>query len=501
MLEQQQPEVVIVGADGKEHVFPAGFDPKRAAEIVRQQASGSMPTWEQVASGAKNLAIGVGKGVIDTGSHLSNLAATHGLIPGVTPDMAAARFGKDQAAVEASGTAQTIGKAAEQIGEFFIPGAKAEEAAAWITSKLAPHLAQAPGAVRAMLNLLPKMATQGAAASAVTTAQGGNPVAGAVMGASGPVIGKTTETLAPILRNAAKKGVAKFEDATTKVLKAESRRTEQGVLDRGILGTQQMVATRAGRETARAGTAVRSAESAMAAANPGAVIPKQFVVDELDNIIRRNSRVGVNGQAMAREGKQDLIKAAEERKAYLDTYGDRLTFDEAADLKRDYQAMARKGKAFMPDEPTVARAEVARKAGTAMRREILKVQGPEDLEKVWATYGFWSGLEDVMKATLERTRPHKQWGKKVLAGLAMTATSGGAGAATGHTPEALIGTGIVGGIAMAVQSPTWKLASAQLKNGLADAITSGSGARVQFYLNRIAAAGVSQATKTTVPAR
>lgn len=31
-------EVVIVGADGTEHVFPAGFDPKRAAAIVKQAA-------------------------------------------------------------------------------------------------------------------------------------------------------------------------------------------------------------------------------------------------------------------------------------------------------------------------------------------------------------------------------------------------------------------------------------------------------------------------------
>lgn len=31
-------EVVIVGADGNEHVFPAGFDPKKAAAIVRQRA-------------------------------------------------------------------------------------------------------------------------------------------------------------------------------------------------------------------------------------------------------------------------------------------------------------------------------------------------------------------------------------------------------------------------------------------------------------------------------
>ena len=30
-------EVVIIGADGKEHVFPSGFDPRRAAGIVAQK--------------------------------------------------------------------------------------------------------------------------------------------------------------------------------------------------------------------------------------------------------------------------------------------------------------------------------------------------------------------------------------------------------------------------------------------------------------------------------
>jgi hypothetical protein len=33
------PEIAIVGEDGKEHVFPAGTDPKRAAAIVRYASS------------------------------------------------------------------------------------------------------------------------------------------------------------------------------------------------------------------------------------------------------------------------------------------------------------------------------------------------------------------------------------------------------------------------------------------------------------------------------
>lgn len=39
-MADAQAEVVIRGADGTEHVFPPGFDPKKAAAIVRGQATG-----------------------------------------------------------------------------------------------------------------------------------------------------------------------------------------------------------------------------------------------------------------------------------------------------------------------------------------------------------------------------------------------------------------------------------------------------------------------------
>ncbi len=46
------PEVVILGSDGTtEHVFPAGFDPKRAAAIVRSKEGGTAPSTPAEASG------------------------------------------------------------------------------------------------------------------------------------------------------------------------------------------------------------------------------------------------------------------------------------------------------------------------------------------------------------------------------------------------------------------------------------------------------------------
>lgn len=53
-----QAEVVIVGDDGTEHVFPAGFDPKQAAAIVRGGASPKEPRASESASRRPAVAMG-----------------------------------------------------------------------------------------------------------------------------------------------------------------------------------------------------------------------------------------------------------------------------------------------------------------------------------------------------------------------------------------------------------------------------------------------------------
>lgn len=53
-----QAEVVIVGDDGTEHVFPAGFDPKQAAAIVRRGAPPKEPRASESASRRPAVALG-----------------------------------------------------------------------------------------------------------------------------------------------------------------------------------------------------------------------------------------------------------------------------------------------------------------------------------------------------------------------------------------------------------------------------------------------------------
>lgn len=219
------PDVVILGKDGTEHHFPAGFDPKRAASIVRAQEDGGggmRQTLQRVAdidTQIRQLPIEVGKGVVKgaarTATGLGSLFTNY--IPGVSTAVDALyqlagypvdsrQMTADPAAVrsalglDSANTAQTVGMGAEQIAEFFIPGAQAEKAAASIAARIAPN---APRALRAVAELAPQMATQAAASGAVTAAQGGDPRVGAVTGAAGPVLSAGATKLADVIGNSA----------------------------------------------------------------------------------------------------------------------------------------------------------------------------------------------------------------------------------------------------------------------------------------------------------
>jgi hypothetical protein len=159
-----QPEVVIVGQDGTEHVFPPGFDPKRAAAIVSGQRSSSPAgaaepsTLSRLVSSLPDVGVGAVKGATNTALDAGQLVRkTPMYIPGVglttlqavtdaLGNLAGGAAGKllyghdagpvngDQAfaqarqATTATNTPQTIGKALESVAELATPVAKGVEA-------------------------------------------------------------------------------------------------------------------------------------------------------------------------------------------------------------------------------------------------------------------------------------------------------------------------------------------------------------------------------------
>jgi hypothetical protein len=294
----------------------------------------------------------------------------------------------------------------------------------------------------------------------------------------------------PWLKSSARGGVSKFLNATTKPLKARARAVESGVLDRGIIGTQDSVLAKATAEGNRAGTAVQTAERAASVAMPGDVVDTASVLTALDRITAKTvtaiPRPIPGGKTETiKPGFEALNAMAAKYRAFVEQQGPKLTLEKAAEFKRDWQELANKAQAWTADTPTKIEGMVTKKIAQAVRQEILKPA--PDLRAVWSEFGFWTNLTDVLKATTERTRPQMNWGRKMIA-LGAAGVGGGGAAAAGDTPEALAAASVVGAVTMAIQSPTFKLVSAQLKNKLADALASGSVLRVKSVVKEMAPA-------------
>jgi hypothetical protein len=91
--------------------------------------------------------------------------------------------------------------------------------------------------------------------------------------------------------------------------------------------------------------------------------------------------------------------------------------------------------------------------------------------------------------TLQRKQPQAP----SLVGAVKEAGGMAAGAATRHGIGAAIGLGKVAKFADSVfQSPRWKLASAQTKDAIANAITSGDAGEIVRALSRVGAVEVSK---------
>ena len=114
-------EVVIVDDQGTEHVFPAGFDPKKAAGIVRAQ---SIPSAKPPTAGEMLANVPIDEsGAPLKGEGLGNALATNPLIqsaarPGSIEDLIALAVPEERAVAN-------VGKALEPIGSALEKGAKA----------------------------------------------------------------------------------------------------------------------------------------------------------------------------------------------------------------------------------------------------------------------------------------------------------------------------------------------------------------------------------------
>lgn len=156
------------------------------------QQNDSAPTSSGGLSMAQDIgdfATGVGKGAASTLNNIGHVLYPDWLAKHITGAPSAEQ---QESYFKPKNTAESIGKGAEQIGEFMVPGGAEEDAARAIT-KMAPKVGE----------LIPKLATSAATSGAINAAQGGSPVTGALMGAGGRVIGEGLKAMAPTIAEGA----------------------------------------------------------------------------------------------------------------------------------------------------------------------------------------------------------------------------------------------------------------------------------------------------------
>ena len=190
---------------------------------------------QQAGSMAKDFGAGILKGAGSTANNIGHM---------FYPDWLAKRLTGAPSPEQQEGyfapknMAETLGKGAEQVGEFMLPGGAEEKGAAKI-AEMAPQLGKA----------LPRIATSALSSGAVNAAQGGSPLTGAALGAGGQVIGQGLKAMAPAIAEGAL-NIRKLDRAYGK---------SGGAIGRSILDETRGI---------RPGTVAESAEERLGELNP-----------------------------------------------------------------------------------------------------------------------------------------------------------------------------------------------------------------------------------------
>ena len=272
----------------------------------QQQAAQPEPTFMQkMASGAKDLGKGVLEGV---GSDAYNL----GELAGKTPLIGKYLAPSDEARqhlhdlITPANTMQSVGRGAEQVGEFLVPGL-GEEAATEKAATLIPRMAPE------ILKPAARVAYNAATSGAVNKMQGGSFGTGAAGGAAGSAIGQGMKALAPAMAESSI-GVRKLDraygrnvgkavlDETKGFSPSEVSKSAQGRLDQlnpqlesTVAQSPRMASLQPARQTV--GNAINTATNRNAAKEVGQLTP-------LDEFLNRRFDTGatipqnVNGPEM-----------------------------------------------------------------------------------------------------------------------------------------------------------------------------------------------------------
>jgi hypothetical protein len=448
---------------------------------------------ETMSDPLKRVGIGADKGLGNTVLGAADIVSR--VVPGLGgahDDIAAAR-----AANQPDGTAERLGYGAEQVGEFLmLPASKG--------------------------GLLRKIAMEGGQSAALSTAQGGDPIVGALAGATGPLVNRGVQAAQPFMarageaiRESAEKRVAQALGATKERFKAMAEKLAPQMLDRGVPGAAG--ASRAGlleQATAKASEFGKAIDGALqGAANEAVGIAP--IVDALEEaksgfqVARRMSiadaaRQGLTAQArQAGPGMVDVMVTLDARPIQqlsqlqdtLRQLGDSATVEQIVAIRRVWDDVVARAGGFQHRSsaafgvPLAEQTEAwAKREGTNAIRKVLADEQPQ-LAQLNREFAFWKNLQDVLTSTQKRTQAQQGGiGKTILTGAGATTGALTGDSAGDRAQKALIGAAAGRYLQGVVTSPRWRFVSANVRNQLADALVNGEPGPLMQALSRTMAA-------------
>lgn len=411
-------------------------------------------------------------------------------------DLAAARAGN-----QADGAAERIGYGIEQVAEFVaLPTGKG-------------------GMVR-------RVAQEGAQSAALSAAQGGDPITGAVSGAAGPVIARGAQAARPVIeraagamREGAEKRVTQALGATKERFKAMAEKIAPDMLERGVPGAAG--ASRSGLlETAKSKAAIagKAIDDALTAAK-GEVVQTAPITDALEEAkaafqiqkrmtVQEAARLGKTANATDVGGgmveipvvlDSRPIRQLSKLQQTLSELGESATVEQIVAVRRvwdDVVARAggfahRRSAAFGVPLADQSEAWAKREATTAIRKALSEAQ--PDLAALNKEFAFWANLRDVLGATQKRTQAQSGGiGQIIVGGAGATVGAASGGSLEDSAQSAILGGAIGGAVGRqfmrAVTSPRWRFVSASVRNKLADALVNGNHGAITAALARANAA-------------
>lgn len=498
-------EVVIVGKDGKEHVFPAGFDPKRAAGIVAQSTKPKEPrepglatigehmaaktTGEKIGGmtgTAVDLSIGALKGVGNTVFGLGKIVHDYTPVGRISDAIYPNAFEHPERnltdvvldrqrtnpiidALQPSNTTQRVGYTGEQIGEFFVPMSKV-----------------------AKLGTAGQMARSGLQ----TLAQSGSPTDAAVSAGLTAVLPGASAAAKGVkaLRGSAEKSAAQALGATKEWAKSEASKLAPEMIERGVKGTREAMLEAAKAQTQTINTAI--GEVIKDAAARGTIVEGKVARESIKAAQQALMIPSANGKAIPIEGAQAALGKLQRLDKFVERLGDAIPIEDAQRVKVAWDKIVSKAGLYGPKATASAtdnaEAWAIREAAGSFRK--LLAEASPDLAALNKEFAFWGGLKNVLKETQKRTQSQ---GSGLVSGIT-GATGAAAGFASGDglgdsLEKAVVGGAVGSQVVKLIQSPWFRTnVSAQAKNFLADALASGHTGKILDAVKKITVAMPAQ---------